>query len=147
MFNREKSMSSGKNGQQTIIAQGVRVEGDFTSQGDVLIEGEVTGNVQTSQHLRIGESAKIQADVSAENAVVAGEVRGNISVEGKLDLLESSAVHGDIEAGVLSVTAGAKINGRVNMGGSKKTKAKEQKVEKVVVEEKNQEEELQKDEK
>ena len=103
---------------ETIIATGVRVEGDFTSKGDVVIDGEVMGTVHTDASLRIGETARIQADVSAASAVVGGEVQGNIRVGDRLDLLESSRVHGDIEAQVISIAPGAVVNGRVTMGAA-----------------------------
>ena len=56
-------------GGETIIAPGVRVEGDFTSQGFVLIDGEVLGTVKTESDLDVGERAKISADVTAATAV------------------------------------------------------------------------------
>lgn len=103
--------------EETIIAHGVRVEGDFKSQGDVLIEGEVSGNVQTAGDLRIGEQSKIKADVIANNAVVAGEIRGNIQISGRLELMESAQIIGDITVEVLSVAPGAQINGKITMDG------------------------------
>ena len=109
-------MSSGH--ADTIIATGVRLEGDFSSKGDVVIDGEVTGTVHTDSSLRIGETARIQADVSALSAVVAGEVQGNIRISDRLELLETSRVHGDIEAQVLSIAPGAEVNGRITMGAS-----------------------------
>ncbi len=122
MFKKQESqriMATGSSN-ETVIAKGVTVEGDFSSQGDVIIDGEVTGSVQTAQMLRVGESAKIHADVQAGSATVAGEVEGNIRVSERLDLLESSRVHGDIEARVLSVAPGAVVNGRVTMNGEAK---------------------------
>ncbi|EKD32916.1 MAG: hypothetical protein ACD_76C00116G0002 [uncultured bacterium] len=117
--------------EDTIIAQGVKVEGDFSGDSNMIIEGEVTGTVVTTANLRVGVNARISADVSAASAVIAGEVKGNISVADKLDLLETSVIHGDIDAHVLSVASGAKINGRVSMNGkktliSKKTKKDEE---------------------
>ena len=103
--------------EETIIAHGVRVEGEFVSQGNVVSEGDVQGSIQTAGDLRIGEEAKITADVTAANAVVAGEVRGNIQISGKLELLPSSKIIGDVTADVLSVGAGAQVNGRVTMDG------------------------------
>lgn len=104
-------------GEETVIAHGVRVEGEFVSQGNVVIEGDVQGSIQTAGDLRIGEEAKITADVTAANAVVAGEIRGNIQVAGKIELLPSSKIIGDVTAAVLSVGAGAQVNGRVTMDG------------------------------
>ncbi|MDG1949814.1 MAG: polymer-forming cytoskeletal protein [bacterium] len=104
------------NSGETIIAQGVRVEGDFHSQGDVVIDGEVAGSVETSSGLRVGDTARIHADVKAADAVVAGEVQGNMFVTGMLELLATSKVVGDITTSSISVAAGAELNGRVSMG-------------------------------
>ena len=101
---------------ETIIAQGVRVEGEFHSQGDVVIDGEVAGSVETQSALTIGETAKIHADVKAKSAVVAGEVVGNIFATEMLELLATSHVRGDIVTGRISVAAGAQVNGKVSMG-------------------------------
>ena len=106
-------------GQETIIAQGVKVEGDFSSSGDVLIDGEVAGTVRTASNLRVGETARIAADVTAANAVIAGEVQGNVHVGERLELMDTSVIHGDVECKVLTVAAGATVNGRVTMGETK----------------------------
>ncbi len=110
---------SSSSGQGTIIAQGVKVEGDFTSSGDVLIDGELAGSIRTAASLRIGETAKICADVTAASAVVAGEIQGNVHISDRLELLETSVVTGDIQCRELSVAGGAQINGRVSMGEAK----------------------------
>lgn len=101
---------------ETIIAQGVRLEGDFVSEGDVTIEGEVSGTVRTAANLVIGDQAKLRADVSARSATISGELRGNLFVSDRLDLKETAKIVGDVSANVLSVGAGAQINGTVTMG-------------------------------
>lgn len=103
---------------ETIIAQGVKVEGDFHSSGDVMIDGEVTGSVQTAQALTIGESARIHANVEARTANVAGEVKGNIIAHERLELLATSVVQGDIQTADLSIASGAQVNGKLTMGKS-----------------------------
>lgn len=100
---------------ETIIAQGVRVEGDFRSQGDVIIDGEVAGSVETQSALTVGETARIHADVKAKSAVIAGEIVGNIFAAEMLELLATSHVKGDVVTGRISVAAGARINGKVSM--------------------------------
>ncbi|MBI4592016.1 polymer-forming cytoskeletal protein [Candidatus Uhrbacteria bacterium] len=113
---KQKPVMSNQASGETIIAQGVRVEGDFHSQGDVTIDGEVAGSVETLSALSIGETAKIHADVKAKSAVVAGEVVGNIFATDMLELLATSQVKGDIVTGRISVAAGAQVNGRISMG-------------------------------
>lgn len=114
----EKTTSSREHGHEpeTIIAASVKVEGDFASQGNVLIEGVVEGSLRTESDLRVGERARISADVSAANAVVAGEIRGNLVVGERLELESTARVHGDVKTKILVVASGATINGKLQMG-------------------------------
>ncbi|PJA47629.1 hypothetical protein CO172_00610 [Candidatus Uhrbacteria bacterium CG_4_9_14_3_um_filter_36_7] len=109
------STSARGGGKETVIADGVRVEGDFVSEGDMLIEGEVTGNIETRQNLRVGETAEIHANIKAKNAVIAGKVFGNLCIEETLELVDTSQIHGDIETDRFSVALGALLNGQVIM--------------------------------
>ncbi len=99
----------------TIIAQGVRVEGDFNSKGNIIIEGAVLGAVKTNNNLHVGERAKIAASVNAKDAFIAGEVQGNVKVKEKLELAATARVYGDIEAKTLVINAGAIMNGKCVM--------------------------------
>lgn len=126
MFSHKKEsvMPQSHAGNETIIAQGVKVEGDFHSQGDVTIDGEVTGSVETTAALTIGQQARIEADVSARSAVVAGHIKGNVRATESLELLTTSIVEGDIQTENLSVASGAVVNGKVTMGAVKARPAK-----------------------
>jgi cytoskeletal protein CcmA (bactofilin family) len=107
----------------TIIARGVRVEGEFSSQGDVLIEGEVHGHVTTSGLLTVGPDAKLKADVNAQEAVVAGTIEGNITVKQRLELKSSAKIIGDITCETAVVEAGAALSGKTSIGSVKPEKA------------------------
>lgn len=100
----------------TVIARGVRVEGDFASEGDVVIEGEVRGSLKTSASLMVGAEASITADVKAAKATVSGHVEGNVIVSGELTIKGSARVNGDITAETMSVERGAKLQGKVMIG-------------------------------
>jgi len=108
--------SSGENGAATIIAEGVKVEGNFVSRGNILIDGEVKGSIKTDQDLRIGEKAKVTANVVATNVLISGELQGNLKVNGTLELSPTAKIYGDIEAKVFVVAAGAMITGKCLMG-------------------------------
>lgn len=105
-----------------MVARGVKVEGDFVVEGNIIIEGEVRGTIIASGDLQIGTEAKVDADIKAESATIAGEVRGNMRINAKLDLLPSSKFTGDLAAEVLSIGAGAQINGTVRMGAEEPPK-------------------------
>ena len=101
---------------ETVIAASVKLEGDFRSQGNVLIEGVVEGSLHTDRDLRVGERAKITANVSAGSAVVAGEIHGNLTVAERLELEPTAQIFGDVRTKILVVASGATINGKLSMG-------------------------------
>ncbi len=103
-------------GAETIIAHGVRLDGDLVAEGDLVIEGEVHGTVKTKGDLRVGDQALVEANVEAGNAVISGTVRGNIVVRGKLELFPSSQMTGDVVTEVLAIGPGAQVNGNISMG-------------------------------
>lgn len=100
----------------TLIARGVKVEGEFTSQGDVAIEGEVHGTLSCTGLLTVGNESKIRADVKANDAVIAGTVEGNITIAKRLELKTTARVTGDVMCEVISVEAGAMVLGRMTAG-------------------------------
>ncbi len=100
---------------ETVVGHSVKLEGDFSSDENVRIDGSVSGTVKTNKNLLIGERASVEADVFADNATIAGRVNGNIDVKTKLELLETARIAGDIKAGVLSINAGAVFSGQCSM--------------------------------
>lgn len=108
---------------ETIIGPSVKVEGDFNAEGNIIIEGQMIGNLKTQKGLRVGEAAKIKANINAENAWIGGEVIGNISILDHLELAPNAIIKGDIETENLTVATGAKINGQIKMGGKSEKEA------------------------
>lgn len=102
---------------ETVVGPSVNVEGDFASEGNIIVKGTVSGSVHTSKFLSVEPGAKIMANVRAGSAKIAGEVRGNIKIKDALELTSTARVVGDIEAKVLAVEAGALMFGKVAMPG------------------------------
>ena len=100
----------------TVIARGVRVQGDFTSQSDVLIDGSVEGNVTTTALLTVGSEAKLKADVTANDAVISGTIEGTLIVKRRLELKSSASVFGDVTCETVAIEAGAVLHGKVTIG-------------------------------
>ncbi len=100
---------------ETIVGPSVKVEGDFNSQGNVLIQGVVSGNVKTEKYLQVEEGARINANVQAESCKISGEVHGNIRAKTSLELTPTAHVVGDIEAKTLIISPGAILHGKCSM--------------------------------
>ncbi|MFA6161109.1 MAG: polymer-forming cytoskeletal protein [Patescibacteria group bacterium] len=116
-----------KNMPATVIAKGVKLEGEFKSQGDVLIEGEVIGNIQTEGLLTVGPEAVLKAGISAGDAVIAGKIEGNINVKKRLELKATAKIKGDISCQTAVVESGAAMQGNVKCGEESKPVAESNK--------------------
>jgi len=96
---------------ETIIGPSVKVEGDFTSDGNVLVQGLVNGSLRTKGNLKVEVGAKIKASVEATNAIIRGQIKGNIAIQESLEIGETAMVEGDIATKIISIAPGAVING------------------------------------
>lgn len=102
---------------ETVVGPSVKIQGDLNSEGNIKIEGQVTGKVNTTQSVYVGQAAKIIADVMAGNAIIAGEIQGNIKVAGNLVLQGTAKIKGDIACSILRVEDGAVFSGKCSMNG------------------------------
>ncbi|OGH83303.1 MAG: hypothetical protein A2488_02470 [Candidatus Magasanikbacteria bacterium RIFOXYC12_FULL_32_21b] len=113
---------------ETVVGPSVVVEGDFVSEGNILVKGTVSGNVKTGRLLTVEEGAKILANVKAGDAIISGEVQGNVKVDGKLELTASARLLGDISCETLVIEAGALLQGKVSMDGLEDMSKNEKKI-------------------
>lgn len=99
----------------TLIGKEVVVEGNLTGEGDMQVNGQITGEVSISGDLIIGEYGKVKAEISAKNVYVAGEVEGNITAGEKLEIMETGRVSGDVTSQALSIEPGGILKGSSHM--------------------------------
>ncbi len=117
IFNKDQDRLPGN--VETVIGPTVKVEGNFVGEGDVVVEGSVTGSLKTAKNLRVGSGAKIKAEIEADNVFVAGEIRGNVRSRGRLELTSSGRIYGNVEASVLTIEAGAVLHGKCQMAAGR----------------------------
>lgn len=107
---------------ETIVGATVKIEGDLVSEGDIKVDGLVSGKIKTSKNLYVGPMAKIEADVEAQNAILSGVVKGEIKVKEQLVVQETGKVDGNISCARLMIAEGAHFSGTCTMpevaGGS-----------------------------
>ncbi len=100
---------------ETIIGPSVKVKGNFDTAGSIQIEGYLEGTLKIGNDLIVGEKAEVIANLRANRIMIAGKVKGNIKAKQSLEITETARIEGDIEAKVLSIDAGAIVNGKVKM--------------------------------
>jgi cytoskeletal protein CcmA (bactofilin family) len=101
-----------------LISNGTEITGDVKSNGDIRIDGLLTGNLTTKGKVVIGPTGKVKGEVYCKNSEVSGTVDGKICVSQLLTLKTDSKVSGDILTFKLSIEPGAKFTGNCKMSES-----------------------------
>ncbi len=100
----------------SVIAPGMRVEGELVTDGVVKIEGTVVGTVRAEQQVLVAKGGIVEGDIHTREAVLGGEVRGAILAHERVEVQATSVVHGDIATQRIVVHEGGEVNGHVRMG-------------------------------
>jgi cytoskeletal protein CcmA (bactofilin family) len=98
------------------VGSAVRIEGDIYGQEDLLVDGEVNGNVVLPDNkLTIGANANVRASIKAKNVVLIGMVEGNIEASERIELRSVCSMLGDVRSPRIMVENGAYIKGAVEV--------------------------------
>ena len=79
------------------------------------INGKFQGSLDLRGTLSIGQTAHVEANVTAENIIVAGKVLGDITAHALLVLMPSAVVKGNISTPKLNIVEGAIFQGNCQM--------------------------------
>ena len=102
----------------TIISNGVKVEGKISSDGSIRIEGNILGDIDSNGNVTIGELGEVFGKVNGISITIGGKVQGTINAKEKLILESKADLKGDVYTKILVVEAGARFDGKSNMGGT-----------------------------
>ena len=113
MFNREPRQPR----IDTLIGRSTRLQGDLVFSGGLHLDGRIVGNVTaepgTSSSLSVSETAAIEGAVDVPIVVLHGSVTGDIYARDRLVLGASARVQGNVCYGVIEMTLGAEITGKL----------------------------------
>ena len=109
----------------TIISNGVKVEGKVSSNGSIRLDGTIQGDIICQGNVTIGDSGEVYGKVNGQSITIGGKVEGIINAKEKLMLESKANLKGDVFTKILVVEAGARFDGKSNMGESKETSVSE----------------------
>lgn len=103
----------------SIIAPGMRVEGELTTDGVVKVEGIVVGSIHAEQQVLVAKGGVVEGDIHTREAILGGEVKGSVLADQRVEVQSTSIVQGDITTQRIVVQEGGEVNGHVRMGDPK----------------------------
>ena len=109
------SSTSAQRRRVTHIAAGSRVEGRLSGPTELLIEGEVHGEIRVESAVMIGTEGVVQGPISAQVVRVGGRVIGDVQAVDRVEVAPSGSLDGDISAPRVVIAEGAFFKGRIDM--------------------------------
>ena len=98
------------------IGASIRIKGDVTGDEDLIIQGRVEGTINLKGHnVIISKSAKVKANIEANEIIVEGELAGDMNGNEKVIIRETGNVYGNIIAPRVTLEDGAMFKGSIEM--------------------------------
>jgi cytoskeletal protein CcmA (bactofilin family) len=110
----------------TSIDATTQVTGKLRCEETIRIDGRMKGEIRCEKTVFVGQAADIEASIQADAVVIAGEVRGDIAAKRKITLEGTARVTGDLATPGIVIEEGAKLEGRIVIGGEEQPAAKKQ---------------------
>lgn len=107
-----------------LIQHGTAIKGDVTTNGNIRIDGKLSGTLQCKGKLIIGKTGEVEGTVMCSNAEVQGTLKATMNVEGLLTLKSTAQLYGDIVVNKLAIEPGAIFTGNCKMGDGAALKIK-----------------------
>jgi len=100
----------------TLIGKAARVLGDVEFQGGLHLDGHIAGGVRSTggdATLSVSATGSIEGPVEVPNVRLEGTVKGDIHARGRVILGATARVEGNVYYGVIEMTLGAQIMGKL----------------------------------
>ena len=102
----------------SILGEGMVIDGRLLVSGSALIHGVVTGNIEASQSaalvvIGVGDSDNVQGNISADQVMIGGRVMGDVMGRSRVELMSNAVVEGNLTYGSLVIDEGARVFGRM----------------------------------
>jgi cytoskeletal protein CcmA (bactofilin family) len=101
----------------TLLGKAARVHGDMEFAGGLHLDGTIEGNLRADpvegSSLSVSETGSIDGNVEVDSVMLNGSVRGDIIARGRVVLGATARVQGNVYYGVIEMTLGAQIIGKV----------------------------------
>ena len=115
MFTRDNSSKPARI--DTLIGKAAHIHGDIEFAGGMHLDGSIVGNVRSDRApgstLSVSEGGSIEGMVDVPNVRLDGTVKGDIHAPGRVVLGATARVEGNLYYGVIEMTLGAQIMGKL----------------------------------
>lgn len=107
--------TSSASGGLSVIGETMRIQGTLTSNEEILVNGELSGQLHMNHRLTIGAKGKVEAGVQAKEVIIAGSVKGNVDAAERITLRAGANLVGDVKTAGIVIEDGAYFKGGIDI--------------------------------
>jgi cytoskeletal protein CcmA (bactofilin family) len=104
------------------IAAKTVIKGEITGDEDVVVDGNVEGQIRITRDLRVGAQGVVKATVEAQSIIVSGELIGDCLASSRVEIQSTGRLTGNIRAPKIVIAEGAMFRGNSDMSARKDDK-------------------------
>lgn len=98
------------------LGQSIRIKGDIEGSEDIIIDGEIEGNIILRGHrLVLSASSRLKGNINAREIVLEGRMEGNLVATDKVTVTAKASLVGDITASRVAIEDGARFKGTIKI--------------------------------
>ena len=99
----------------TRLGKTVIIKGTISGQDDIEIEGAFEGDIDIQGEVSIKQEGTLSGRIKGNRVLISGTAEGHFSASHKMELQPTARIKGEVSAPLLSIEAGATLNGKVTM--------------------------------
>ena len=94
-----------------VISKETKITGDISASGNIRIEGQLEGLVESKTKIVVGDSALIKGNITAPEAEISGKIDGEVFCSGTLYLTKTAIINhfANLEIGYATIVRAAII--------------------------------------
>src|ERR1700720_863160 len=101
---------------KAVLGKSVVFKGQIQSREDLIIEGEVEGSIEMSEHrLTIAPNGDVRANVIAREIEVLGSIEGKAEAVDKVYIRKGAKFIGDVHSAGIVIEDGGYIKGNIDL--------------------------------
>lgn len=102
----------------SILGEGMIIDGRLKVSGSALIQGTVTGNIEADSQsemvlIGVGETGQVLGDIKATQVMIGGVVKGNVTALTRIEMMSTGTVEGNLYYDTLVMDEGAQVHGQL----------------------------------
>ena len=100
---------------QSALGSGTMIEGRFSFESPVRIDGSLKGEIKSSSALIVGKNATVNANIKVGALIILGSVEGEIEAEDLIEIRSSGTLLGDVITKRIALEEGGVFSGSCTM--------------------------------